>query len=322
MKNKRKMFRRAALITVPILVILYFVIGNVFYYFALNANSTQSRSIGEKYYVSSPAIDPEREQLEREKDKEFLEQMQPEQLSITSHDGLKLEGYVFEQPTQTNQWVFAVHGYTGSVRQMTRWNRQLYEQGYNVFAPDLRGHGNSAGNYYGMGWLDQQDLHDWLQLLLEREPDADVTLYGVSMGASAVLNLAGKAPSQVKSVIADSGFTSVKSIFETQLHNVLHLPSFPIINAANTVSKWRIGLDFKASTLERVKEIRIPILYIHGGQDTFVPVENVYSLAEATNAPYEIWVVDEANHGEAVKVEPDLYREKVNTFIQQNMTPK
>lgn len=317
-KMKRKTVFRAALIIMPIFIILYFIIGNVFYHFALNANSSQSRSIGEKHYVSSPAIDDEREQIEREKDIQFLEQIQPEQLSITSHDGLKLAGYAFEQPTETNEWIVAVHGYTGSVRQMTRWNRQLYELGYNIWAPDLRGHGNSEGSYYGMGWLDQQDLHDWLQLLLKREPDARITLYGVSMGASAVLNIAADVPPQVQAVIADSGFTSVHSIFETQLHNVLHLPSFPIMNAANTISKWRIGLDFnKSSTVERVKKIELPVFYIHGRDDTFVPVENVHELAASTKMPHELWIVDEANHGEAVKVAPDLYREKVDSFIQR-----
>ena len=321
MNNKKRTFVRVVLITVPIFVILYFLIGNVFYHFALSAESSYSRSIGEKNYVSSPAINAEREQIEREKDKQFIEQIEPEQLLMTSDDGLKLAGYVFEQPTQTNEWVFAVHGYTGSVRQMTRWNRQLYELGYNIFAPDLRGHGNSEGSYYGMGWLDQKDIQNWIQLLLQRDPDASITLYGVSMGASAVLNIAADAPSQVRAVIADSGFTSVHSIFETQLHNVLHLPSFPIMNAANTVSKWRIGLDFKeSSTVKRVSEIKIPVLYIHGGQDTFVPVENAHELAAATKVPYELWIVDEANHGEAVKIAPDMYREKIDTFIKRNMS--
>ncbi|MER2000125.1 MAG: alpha/beta fold hydrolase [Lysinibacillus sp.] len=312
----QRKFKKAILFFIPIAIILYFVIGNIFYYFALNAESSQSRTIGEKAYVPSPAIDAKREELEREKDRVFLDTITPEQLTITSHDDLTLKGYVFEQ-NNLNKWVFSVHGYTGSVRQMTRWNRQVYELGYNIFAPDLRGHGESEGSFYGMGWLDQQDLQQWLTVLLEREQDANITLYGVSMGASTVLNLAADAPRQVTSVIADSGFTSVNTIFETQLRNVFHLPSFPIINAANTVSKIRIGLDFdEASTINKVSAIRVPILYIHGGIDTFVPVENVHELAAATNAVHEVWIVEEANHGEAVKVEPDLYREKIEQFIE------
>lgn len=313
-----KYMKKMMLIGLPLVFIAYFAIGFIFYHFTLNANSTSSRELGEKKYVMSPAIDEQREQQEREKDRAFLESFTPEPLTMTSHDGLQLQGYVFKQDEPTNKWVFAVHGYTGSVRQMTRWNRQLYELGYNIFAPDLRGHGTSEGDYYGMGWLDQQDLQNWLTLLLEREPDASITLYGVSMGASAVLNIAANTPDAVTGVIADSGFTSVETIFETQIHNVLHLPSFPIMNAANTVSKLRIGLDFyEASTVEKAHEISIPVLYIHGGADTFIPVENVYELAAATTAPHDVWVVEDANHGEAVKVAPDLYREKIQSFIDR-----
>lgn len=315
---KRRKWIKITTITVTSLFVIYFTIGLFFYHFALNANATQSRSVGEKHYISSPAIDAEREQQERDKDRAFLQTMTPEIVTMTSHDNLTLQGYMYEQPTYTTNWVFAVHGYTGSARQMTRWNRQLYELGYNVFAPDLRGHGESEGDHYGMGWLDQPDLQLWLEKLTNEQPDATITLYGVSMGASAVLNLASTdLPPQVRAVIADSGFTSVASIFETQLHSIFHLPSFPIMNAANTVSQLRIGLDFnEASTLKQVEHIQLPILYIHGDQDTFVPVENVYKLADATTTQNFVWVVEEATHAEAVKVMPDTYRERVDWFIQ------
>lgn len=315
--NRKTLFRIIT-ISVPLAAVIYFAIGFIFYHFALNANATQTRAIGEKQYVMSPAIDPEREEQERAKDRAFLEKI-PEEFAITSHDGLKLKGYAHTQAKPTNNWVFAVHGYTGSARQMTRWNRQLYELGYNVFAPDLRGHGESAGNYYGMGWLDQKDLHEWLELLIENHPDANITLYGVSMGASAVLNLAStELPPQVDSVIADSGFTSVATIFETQIQSILKLPAAPILNPANTVSQLRIGLDiYEASTVELVPNIQVPVFYIHGGKDTFVPVENVHELADATEAPHDVWILDEANHGDAVKVAPDEYRAKVDQFIKE-----
>lgn len=319
------MKRRTVLSTIAVLttiaIALYFAIGLFFYHFALNANATQSRTVGEKHYISSPAIDEEREQQERLLDREFLQTLTPEVLTLTSDDDLALKGYVYRQPHETNNWVFAVHGYTGSARQMTRWNRQLYELGYNVFAPDLRGHGESEGDYYGMGWLDQPDLTRWLEQLITRYPDANVTLYGVSMGASAVLNLASsELPPHVQAVIADSGFTSVASIFETQLRTILHLPSFPILNAANTVATWRIGLNFdEASTVKQVSRIELPTFYIHGAADTFVPKENVYALAKATKAQHDVWVVEEATHAEAVKVAPDAYREKIDAFIQAQL---
>ena len=146
---RHKLIRRLTLIGI-LLIVLYFAIGFIFFHFALNANNAQTRTVGEKQYVPSPSISSDTEQSEREKDQALLQQFQPTQITLTSHDDLKLKGYIYEQPTETNNWIFAVHGYTGSARQMTRWNRQFFESGYNIFAPDLRGHGESEGSYYGM----------------------------------------------------------------------------------------------------------------------------------------------------------------------------
>ena len=316
---KNKLIRRLIVIC-TFFIALYFAIGFIFFHFALNANNTQTRTVGEKQYVPSPAIPSNTEQSEREKDRAFLQEIEPTKLMLTSDDDLHLKGYIYEQPKVTNNWIFAVHGYTGSARQMTRWNRQFYESGYNIFSPDLRGHGESEGNYYGMGWLDLPDLLHWLDQLISLYPDANITLYGVSMGGSSVLNMAGEnLPPQVKNVVSDSAFTSVQSIFETQLHSLFNLPSFPIMNAANTVSKLRIGLDFKeASTIKQAKKITLPVFLIHGADDTFVPVENVYKLANAISSKSDVWVVEGANHADAVKLSPDLYKDKVMQFILAN----
>lgn len=316
---RNKLIRRITIICFLVMV-LYFAIGFIFFHYALNSNNAQTRTVGEKQYVPSPSISSDIEQSEREKDRTLLQQFKPTQLTMTSHDDLALKGYIYEQPTETNNWIFAVHGYTGSARQMTRWNRQFFESGYNIFAPDLRGHGESEGNYYGMGWLDIPDLLQWIDKLVTLYPNANITLYGVSMGGSSVLNMAGEhLPPQVKNIVSDSAFASVQSIFETQVHSLLHLPSFPIMNAANTVSKLRIGLDFEnASTIKQAKKIKLPVLLIHGEEDTFVPVENVYKLADAISTNPKVWVVEGANHADAVKLSPERYRNKVIQFIQSN----
>ena len=317
MNLKKLKWKRLLLICFSSFVILYIVSGLIFYHVALNANNTHSRSVGEKQYVPSPSISTELEQQQHLLDQAFLQQVLPTEIQIQSHDSLTLQGYEFLQAIPSNKWIFAVHGYTGSTRQMTRWNRQLYELGYNIFAVDLRGHGESDGDYYGMGWLDQPDLRQWIELLINRYPSAEISLYGVSMGASAVLNLSGDAlPSQVKSIVADSAYTSVDDIFSTQLQSVLHLPRFPIMHAANTIAKLRIQLDFKeASTQKRVQSATLPILIIHGEADTFVPVKNAYTLSKAISSAHQLWIVPDANHADAVKIDPLSYRNYIDKFI-------
>lgn len=38
----------------------------------------------------------------------------------------------------------------------------LVKLGYNILVVDLRGHGRSEGKYYGLGYLDQFDIAEWI----------------------------------------------------------------------------------------------------------------------------------------------------------------
>lgn len=84
--------------------------------------------------------------------------------------------------------------------------------------------------------------------------DARIILHGVSMGAATVLMASGETlPENVKAVIADCGYTSEWDEFIWEAET-LHIPWFPVLNAASLLSKLRDGYDFKqASALDQVK---------------------------------------------------------------------
>ena len=79
---------------------------------------------------------------------------------ITSDDGLKLHNYKIINEYTSNKWVIPVHGYTSSGVGMAYYAEKFYNMGYNVMIPDLRGHGESEGDYIGMGWDDRNDIID------------------------------------------------------------------------------------------------------------------------------------------------------------------
>ena len=156
--------------------------------------------------------------------------------------------------------------------------------------------------------------------MLEKQGSAsEIVLHGISMGAATVLMTSGEPlPSNVKAIVADSAYTSVHDLFEYQLERMYHLPDFPVLPSTSLVTKMQAGYSFEeASALEQVKRTDIPILYIHGNSDTFVPTAMSEKLVENTKSEAEIITFDGANHGEAFVIEQKRYVDKLTDFLNQ-----
>lgn len=141
------------------------------------------------------------------------------------------------------------------------------------------------------------------------------------MGSSTVLMTSGEdLPKQVKSIIADCGYTSMDAELSYQLKAMFHLPSFPIIPTASLINKFKEGFFFsEASAIDAVSKTDLPIFYIHGDKDAFVPTYMVDELYDATNSYKEKWIVKGAEHGQAYTVDPETYEEKVRQFLNTTM---
>lgn len=245
-----------------------------------------------------------------------------EQMTLQSRDGLALSGYYLPSKEPSNKLVILTHGYLGNAKQMGLFGEYYYEElGYSLFMPDARGHGKSGGNYYGFGWHDRLDLIDWTQVLVERlGEDTEIVYHGLSMGAATVLMAAGEEelPNQVKAIIADSPYQSVYQLFSYQMRRMFYLPAFPLLDSTSLLTKIRAGYSFKeANALHSVEKTEVPIFYIHGEADTFVPTEMTQELAKATKSETELLLVPSANHGEAFVLAEEAYKRKMEIFLKQ-----
>ena len=90
-----------------------------------------------------------------EKNANFVSKYKPN-THYTFFDKLNLKGYEYMNEPSSHKWAIVVHGYSGRASEMTKYVRNFYEQGYNVIAPDLRGHGNSEGIMLKEGWHDRK----------------------------------------------------------------------------------------------------------------------------------------------------------------------
>lgn len=243
-----------------------------------------------------------------------------EPAEITSRDGLKLKGEILRINNESHRWLLTVHGYMGNRRDMRSIAAYYGEKGYHVLMPDLRAHGESEGDYIGMGWLDRTDLQDWISYLLKLDPRAKIVLHGISMGGAAVMMAAGDGlPYQVKGIVEDCGYTSVRDIFSDELKALFHLPDFPILPIASAISRLKAGYSFgEASALEQIKKCSVPVLFIHGSEDRLVHTEMAYRLYEACPAPKDLLVVEGAGHGASYVMAPDEYFQKISAFLEEH----
>ncbi len=319
MKKRNKIIIIVASILVALLVVVYFAVGNYFYEYALDAKDDKEFMDDNPHLEESIAVNAQVAEAAELADEEFKKQHPPATMSIVSNDKLqlKLEADLYKNSEDSPKWAIVVHGYTSKAANMTRYVRNFYEQGYNVLAPDLRGHGDSEGEYIGMGWHDRLDLIQWIDEVIEQDPNAEIVLFGVSMGGATVMMASGEElPSNVKVIVEDSGYSSVSEVFTYQLDDLFGLPEFPIINAASTVANFRAGYDlYEASAVKQVAKSTTPMLFIHGDADTFVPYEMLDKVYEAATVDKEKLVIAEAGHADSEKVNPELYWSTVWGFV-------
>ncbi|CAM5220315.1 Serine aminopeptidase S33 domain-containing protein OS=Ureibacillus acetophenoni OX=614649 GN=SAMN05877842_10712 PE=4 SV=1 [Ureibacillus acetophenoni] len=320
MKKRNKIIILVASFLIAIVVIVYFAVGNYFYEYALNAKDEKEFMDDNPHLEESIAVNADVAEAAELADAKFKEQHPSTSMSIVSNDKLKLnlEADLYENDDADGQkWAIVVHGYTSKAANMTRYVRNFYEQGYNVLAPDLRGHGDSEGDYIGMGWHDRLDLLQWIDEVIKLDANAEIVLFGVSMGGATVMMASGEElPSNVKVIVEDCGYSSVSEVFTYQLDDLFGLPEFPIINAASTVANFRAGYDlYEASAVKQVAKSKTPMLFIHGDADTFVPFEMLDKVYEAANVEKDKLIIAEAGHADSEKVNPELYWNTVWGFV-------
>lgn len=260
---------------------------------------------------SKPKVDP----------KQWLIDEKPEKITLMSDDQLQLSAHYLPAQTNSGKTVILAHGYTSKGLDMATHAKFFYESlGYNILLPDARGHGESEGDYLGFGWHDRLDYLQWINYIIQRNGENEqIVLLGISMGGATVMMVSGEdLPNQVKAIIEDCGYSSVDAQLAYQLKRMYKLPSFPLLQATSTITKLKAGYDFyEASALKQVKKATIPMFFIHGDEDTFVPTDMVYELYENCSSEVkDLWIVEGAGHGMAYHVAKEDYERKVSEFLE------
>ena len=244
-----------------------------------------------------------------------------ENWQMISADGLKLTATHFHPVHEGHRWVILVHGYGRNQQNTWDYAAAYLEHGYEVLTPDLRASGDSEGTYLTMGALEGQDIEKWVEKIAAEDPQAKIVLHGVSMGAATVMLASAQQdmPDNLAAVIEDCGYTSADKMFAMQLKNLFDLPSFPLIDCMDIMSRRKTGVALSAAApIKAVQKTRVPMLFIHGDADKLVPYEMMQELYDACGAPVKEKVtVKGASHAEAKSADPQAYDRVVFGFANR-----
>lgn len=305
------------ILIVLLLIAIYFLVGNFFYNVALNPKTKKPFTLEDVM-----GEETEEQRQNRLENLNWLENNSEDVYITASNNGnVKLHAYEIKNSESSDIWAIVIHGYMLNGKTMVYYAKEFYNKGYNVLLLDLRGHGQSEGDYIGMGWHDRLDTIDWINYLVDKNSNCKIILHGISMGGATVMMTTGEdLPDNVKVAIEDCGYSSIWDEFKMQLKSLYNLPTFPVLNAASMVCQMRAGYKIEeGSAIEQVKKSKTPTLFIHGDQDKFVPFEMLDKVYEVANCKKQKLVIEGAKHAEAVSINPELYWKTIDTFIEENI---
>ena len=191
--------------------------------------------------------------------------------------------------------------------------------GYNVLLANHRHHGKSDGKYIGFGVLDRHDVLKWVEAAAKLVPGGKIFISGVSMGGATAMQCSCLALTpDVKGIIEDCGYTTVRAEVEYLAKKMFGFVPKLTIKFIEFYMRKIAGYGMsEADSREAVKHSKVPILFIHGTEDEFVPTFMGNECYEACTAPKELVLIEGAGHAQSYFKDAAKCAEAVDAFISR-----
>ncbi|XZK29593.1 alpha/beta hydrolase [Clostridium perfringens] len=250
-----------------------------------------------------------------------------EDITLKSFDGLNLTSTLIMNENPTNKFIVLVHGvsicYVGSLKYFDIF----YRNGFNVLIVNQRRHGKSEGKYSTYGFYEKYDVNMWIEYLKSRfGNDIILGLHGESMGAGTVMETI-PLNNSIKFVIEDCGYSNFYELIGFQIthqykNRLVRRILRPSLIFANFFMKTKAKFSMKKIVpIDIVSSTSLPMMFIHGKEDYFVPWYMSVDLYKAKTKGYkELYLVEGAKHAEALEVNKILYEKKIMTFIEKALS--
>ncbi len=275
------------------------------------------------YYFSSLVITPKVWQYDETyrnelKFKRFNEQyykdLPKEEFFINSPNGYTLHAMYI--PKGSNKTIIFVHGHTYTLMGDIKYLEIFRSLGFNALLFDSRFHGKSGGNNTTFGKYEKYDVKacvDWVNR--KNGEKSIIGLHGESMG-SAICLLYAAIDNRCSFYIVDGAMADLNELLAYRLKKDFGLPAFPLLHSASLMSRIRGAMFFtEISPITIVNNIKAPIFFIHGGDDTDIPVEHAQRLYNTYTGAKKIWICPGATHSRSIIVNRKEYEKQIKDFL-------
>lgn len=267
---------------------------------------------GDEDYTTPELHDRYLEEIKWNEEQDF------EDVSITSGDGLKLVGSYLPAEEAAVRNMILVHGYHSTGYKDFAGLLRYYHKNCNVLMIEQRAHRRSEGKYITMGVRESEDVARWCAFMNEKAgSDLPMYLHGVSMGGASVAMAQGEdLPENVMGIIDDCGFTDPYDIAVDVSKNYMNGTTIPLMPLVNRFARKKAGIDLKEkSAPDILRSAKIPILFVHGTWDKFVPPHMGIRNYDSCAAPKRICLVDEATHAMSYLKDSEKYQAAVEELF-------
>lgn len=300
---------------------IFMAFGWSFFDLMVHCRNKKYQTIKKWFRLSHMRVNHPRHKFEKEYEegKAWCLRQNMRDCYIRSRDGLLLHGY-YLPAAKAERYVLLSHGYRGSsFGDFAYTARFLHENGCSLLFIDQRCCGLSEGNYITFGAKEQWDVRQWTYYIAKRNKKRlPIYLYGESMGAASVLMASGHTlPGEVKGLIADCGFRSMKGQLQDLAAGWFHLNRVELLLfRVDLFCRFLGGFRMKdADTTDALRTNGRPVLFFHGGKDSYVDPKNSRYNYALCRAPKELVIIPEARHLCSPYVNPELYRRKLLEFF-------
>ena len=253
---------------------------------------------------------------------QWLQDHNAQEVRTKSFDGLLLRGkwVPAENPKAT---IILFHGYhTHYIHDFAGIFSLYHSIGLNLLLVRQRSHGESGGKYITFGVRERKDVRSWVDFHNRTHGMDNVFLGGMSMGASTLLFAAGEdLPPNVRGITADCGFSSPAEILGHIIRQDYHLPPKLVLPLMEVWARVLGGFSFyECDSRKTLARSKIPVVFIHGTADTFVPCAMSQAGYDACTAQREIHLIEGADHGRGYLFEPDRLTKALVDFFNRNIS--